>query len=891
MAELLNIPEGHVPVTNPAGELGHVPQAQLDDALTQGYTAATPDDVTENNNQALYGHGLQQAGAAVEGLASNISLGTSPALEQALGVKASDIMARRDANPGSNVLGQVAGTFVNPLGEVGQLAAGATAVGKVGQAAIRTAIDSAIFQGTDEVAKAMSHDPDQHLGSALLNTGLAGLAGGVLGGGASAASHALWKATEGSKLATILGAVKGKVMGQAGVDHIAEAAAQAGVDMTPEVRAALSGETAAKQMAQELEAGGSGSGNKYRQSIDKLKSDASESMLDSLGKTPAEVEGLKAHSDFDAGKGIQAGLKADLDPIVQNLSDRYKPIQEKLSSTPLPEGSHNALAERLSQLSRDEGYNLSVDSPANKEINRIITDLPNLKTVEDLRKYQAVARENLFSANTPQLGRKVGALLRGAEEDAITHSLGKDAPQLLGQHLEARQLYKGFMDHLDNLNDRLHVGKYYGPESFMRALSEMAPEDVARRLGGKSDAGVFDLLQQMPNAAQALKDHQVSTLVKQASSAAGAASYAHGMNTKTLASLVNKMSPESREFVLGQGAGKFKAAQSLLESIPEKINPSGTARALDAIFKHMPGGIGTVLMGLSSHNPFLGMIVGHISRILGREAPDAVKLSVLKMLGSSASVEPGAFRTMVHVADQAYKGAKLLDRSVQTVLKPAVEAGVNVLGESVEGHEKLDKLLRSAQQDPNSFDSGDLGHYMPDHVVSAIGIMTRASQYMASIRPDTSPTGLLGSKRVPSANETAKYNRALSLVNQPLGLLEHLRQGTLTPDDIKAVATVHPAVYGQMQSKLLNALNSHMSKGAPVPHRVVMGLSMIAGQPLIASISPASMMLNQQQGQSGPQEQGEAPRPPSGDNKGIQKMASMNQTDTQNRESQRSLRN
>ncbi len=875
-----------VPLIDPNGEFGSAPITEAPNLLSQGYRQPNPDELNQSLTRAKFSSTGQQIATAAEGAGNVATLGALPALERMAGVSSADIRARAATNPGLHALGEAAGMLALPEDIAGALPE-MLAPG-IARTALKTAIETSVLGGTDEVAKAFMNDPEQSMQSAIANMGLAGLAGGVLGGLGGGAG-ALWKATKGAETEGILGALKGKMLGEAGSNALADEAAKVGVTLTPEVKAAVSGQAAATDLAQVLQEGGSGSSNKFRQAIDSTKQQASDTILGALGHSPETFESVRNLSDYEGGKQIKDSLTQDLKPTIEDINASYRPIQERLSKVDLPVGTHNAIAESIGQLAIKEGYNLSESGAANKEIQRILKDIPNLKTLEDLRKYQGVARENSFAANVPGLSRKVAGALREAEESAISGALGKDAPELLAAHQEARSAYKGLMERLDDLNDRLHVGKYHGPDSFMKALGEMAPEDVARRLKGANDAGIYAQLSTLPNTANALREHQLNQLLKTAGNSAGASQYANGLNTRTLFSQLDRMSPETQAFLLRDNAPKLATIRNLLESLPARINPSGTGRALDSLWKQFPGGIGAAIGLLSGHGA-IGYVTGHLGRLLGREAPDAAKLAILKFLGSEGAADASAVKGLFHVADNAYKAAKKLDKAVKGVFEGGTVEGIEGnVPDNTAKRVKLDKMLRAAANDPSIFSSPEsIAPHAPEHATAATATLVRASTYLAALRPSTEKTSLLGANRTPSAAEEAKYQRALSLVGQPLSLLNHIKDNTLTSEDIKAVSTVYPNLFDHIQAKLLEGMTNYTAKGHTVPYRTAMMLSAMAGQPLIASIRPQDMQLNAQVGMGQPQNPADAPRGIQTHKNGhLDKLAEGNATPAQSREKDR----
>jgi hypothetical protein len=79
-------------------------------------------------------------------------------------------------------------------------------------------------------------------------------------------------------------------------------------------------------------------------------------------------------------------------------------------------------------------------------------------------------------------------------------------------------------------------------------------------------------------------------------------------------------------------------------------------------------------------------------------------------------------------------------------------------------------------------------------------------------------------------------------VEHPLDILKQDKAGTLTPEALEAVATVHPDLYAHIQKQLLQ---KSAVKGQTLPYQSKMMISMILAQNVIPSLQPGSLQANQ----------------------------------------------
>lgn len=906
------MPDSVVNLVNPQGDLVGVSPDQAQDAIQQGYTEATPQDLHNHVIQQKYGTPGEQVVTGLEQAGSAATLGMSTLGEQALGkalgmkdLSAEAIRGRREANPGVTAIGQMGGlaasimdggVMAQSLKGVGDMAlaksgleGAKSVVGRIGGQAVKQAAEMALFQAGDENSKLFTNDPEQSLGTALTSIGAASLVGGVLGGSGATASQALWKATKGAELEGFLGALKDKMTGVAGADHVSEMAQQAGMSIPPELKAALSGETSAVKMAQELRESASGAGDAMRAAHEDVLAQAHQGIFDALGKDPAQVAGQDL-SAYQTGAKLKEAIASPLRNAAESIEAQFAPIEEKFSKNALPEGFHTDLQEKLGKIAVDNSYGLRTESPEMIELNRVMKDIPNAKTLEDFRNLQSQVRSDLSNKRLFGLKGQVMGAMRDAETNALDSVLGKEAPELVSQVKGARDAYKGIMGQIEQLNDALHVGKFKGIKGFLKNLGELGEERVLSRLAQPNNVNLTSFLSEhYPYAADLVRSHHIDSLLQKAISAPGAEA---GMNSRVFFKGLDKMSPEMRAFSLPEGAAdKLKATQDLLERIPKRMNPSGTARTLDAIWKKLPGGMAGLMAGLHGHNPIAGYVLGSIGRYVGREVPDAAKLALLKFLGSEAPAHAGAFKAVHEMAEHAIKGQGLVNGAVKSLFKGAEDVLPEKAIPTDQQKEKLAKFGEVAQNTPQALEKfgmgDDAGQYMPDHVMGMGMLAGRISSFLASVKPDTSPPGPLSPPRVPTAAEKAKYDTALTIAQQPLTVLQHVKDGSLTPFHIQALDAMYPSLYKGLKVHAMQAMAEAHTKEVSIPYKTKMGLSLFLGMPLDPSISPANLMANQvpPQPQGGPQQ---GPQKPSQAGlKGLSKLSSTLQTSSQTREQDR----
>lgn len=895
-------------------------------------------------NEEKYGTVGQQLKTAAEGAASALTFGASTGLEKKVfGVKGEDIRGRREENPGSHMAGQAAGLIAstaipgvgaaNLLGKAGQgvatavgVARATTPLARIGSMAVKGAVENALFQSGDEVSKMLASDDGHFSESAMADIGLASLIGGGAGGAFGSVSP-LWQAAQGSKVGRVLKAITDKAGGVEGSttipDSMEHAIKTSGMEIAPEVRAGLSNDPEVQGLFKTLEQSDtSRSGRALQESYNKFRSDAGDTMSRALGREPGALESVEL-SKYESGKNLGHTLAdeyhAQVDPLAKEFevlkaknadaplvpdrnletpadySNPYKPSSGRAITKP---GTVSEIADKIAMKAQEEGWTALPDSDIMREVNKVMKALPEQKTLSDLGRFtEAVGsqmqKDRLTNGPLFRAGGIIKGILRDAEASVMAERLGAEAPELLQRFKSVRQAYAQQAALKEALDSRLHAGG--STASYAKALREMASTDgerVIQRLSGVNDADVLKVLQEkFPKTAEALRAYHIDNIIK---TAVDKAKPGTTINSEALIKGINKMSPELRAFAITpESLAKVEAVGSMLDQF-NKVphNFSNTARTVDKLMEFVPGsavGMATMLMG---HNPVTAAAMGFLTKMLGKDIPDAVRLATLKFLGSGQPVEAGAFKAAVDMIQSAMKGEALITRASKNVFK----SGTQVLPEgqmpSSSDIDRLDKQLKKLRTEPEQLlKVGDAAsHYLPEHGAVLGQVAARTVNYLNNLRPDTAPKAPLDSKLPPSTVQIAAYRRALSIAQQPLIVLDKVQKGTVTPEDIVHLQNLYPNLYTRLVNKLTSGIADTVSKGNTVPYKARIGLSMLMAQPLDSTLNPASIVRAQPVSKHPTPDQASTGQAPTKSTAKLSKMPNMYQTPGQAAEKDRANR-
>lgn len=840
-----------VPLNDPSGSPVTAPASEATGLLQQGYTQPTPEHLKTMLGQAKNGTASGQAKTALEGAASAASFGLSTQVEKNLGISsAEDIQARREANPGSHMLGEAAG-LMSGLGAGKAMTAAGEAVAeklgaamadgvasRIGSQAAKAATENMLFQAGDEASKAFS-DPHQSIHSAVAEVGLSGLLGGAFGAGLGTVSE-LWSMGPGKNLEGLLSAMKNKSSGLP-----EELKTAANIDLAPEVEGALGNNQYAKAAANDLMDSGSARGDAFREKMAGFQENINKALPEALGRSESDIANIASESKYEAGKAVQDKLSSALDERIKPISEQYDKFNERFKAAALEQSDKTDIANKVADLITSEGLGKGPNESALKLANKVLEQLPMQESAQDLRKYvQGLYSSAPFGSETYQVGKQLRNILNDANESVVSRMAASAGGDTFAAFKNVQSEYSNFKGLLEELNDRLHVGREgkSGAGGFIGALKGMEPEKVIQRLNLKNDVGLQKLLsEKFPEVADMAKAQELNGLIRKSMHVSG-----EHLDAKKLFKQLDALSPELRSYLISEQSGqRLEAMRELMNRAPTGINTSKTATALDKMWKHMPASAGGMAGMLLGHNPIAGFVIGQAAHWVGREAPDAVKLAMLKFIGSGEAISGPGFKAAVEMASATIKGEAKMAKAAKAMFKAGSMPAIQSVSDSQ--RQKLSKQidhLMDNQEDAMGI-AGHTGHYLPDHAAAAGLLSARAVSYLSSIKPHTPVGAPLDGPMKPDPVAEANYSRALDIAQSPLLVLKAAHEGTLTPQDITHLTSMYPNMLSNIQQKLTDEMIEAKNGTTPISYEKKLMLSMLMGQPMESSISQQSISASQ----------------------------------------------
>lgn len=118
-------------------------------------------------------------------------------------------------------------------------------------------------------------------------------------------------------------------------------------------------------------------------------------------------------------------------------------------------------------------------------------------------------------------------------------------------------------------------------------------------------------------------------------------------------------------------------------------------------------------------------------------------------------------------------------------------------------------------------------------------VMARSIQFLLEKIPKSAnPTGLFAREYTPSTIEISKFKRYVRAVENPLTLLEDMKNGTVTSEGVEAVQEVYPNLYQRIQQSVIEQIAEDPEA---VSYEKRLSLGILLNMPTEGSLTPESI--------------------------------------------------
>jgi hypothetical protein len=868
-----------LPVTSPQGETGYINTKDAQQAFQEGYKLRGKQDLKSSEQvrqEALQETAADMPGTAfLKGALGTATFGLSDVVASQAGVDREFAQAVEEENPIASAAGTVAGALAAPAALPGRaVAQGARQLGQAAQAATRSkTIGKAADFGAEGLAYGFGEsisdlalgDPNQVASNLILGGGLGAAIGGVGGVLAPAAKKVASKALElGEKSVVGLSekvapkVAKGIIKAKS---KKGDETAQQAVDIlnqTDETGAPYFKKLVNQGTKQEVKEASKAASAQVR-AIEKQ----SKKQLDKVNK---EFKDINATNITEAANELTSKAKQIRDDSYNRYGEAIANIEARVGQEALPAAAKKPVFEYF-----DELVNETI--PALKQGTKYQTK-PAVKIEQTINDLAAKLDSNPddFASNLQALiaiRRDIGGSVRWNKPKEWT-----ETEKVLSD------VYKRTNDVIDGLDSNLSKSLREADESFHRAaeIRDMTRELrlPKREMFKASPAHVQAYAEHASNPKFAEFISKSTDYLDEYVSAAQASELKSTVDKLAEAKLFTRnklmddlddLSPEEADdflSVVENWAGKdlrkaADRARGLQKAIEQtKASPNMTPLEKAVFLQKEASGKSDKeladLMRLQKDMAVLEQFRGPGGNVLhqgvttlgagalGGPVAAAASLAVSKAINlinspynalAAVPVIEGVAKSGRNVAD---KFQKKLINSLASPAASRVSVAVDVSGQESSKYEARAEGLKQARDPKTLMDNASKSlenlSGAPNVQFALMSKITTANQYLQSKLPRDPLEGELlnpaMSKWKPSSQEMAEFNRIYEVVENPKVAMDKFSDGTITPEEAEAIQAVHPEIFRQMQSSVMEALTS-MKK--PVSYDKRVSLSIMFGIP------------------------------------------------------------
>lgn len=214
-------------------------------------------------------------------------------------------------------------------------------------------------------------------------------------------------------------------------------------------------------------------------------------------------------------------------------------------------------------------------------------------------------------------------------------------------------------------------------------------------------------------------------------------------------------------------------------------------------------------------------------------------LHALTKTGHSRSEDPT--RVLVDHRDAARRGRRELQGHSKNLFSQHKDHRID----SDDAHaDALGAHLDDLEMNPTkALDvGGALGEQAPAHA-AALGAKTATvMNHFRAMKPKSQQFQPIDEVQPPSKEDQANYKRQLAIAQRPQSVIQGMRDGTTSPDDLATLHAIYPKLAQTMQNQAGEALIDAKTNGTEIPYKQKMTLSMMLGQPLDSTMTQGAMM-------------------------------------------------
>lgn len=576
-----------------------------------------------------------------------------------------------------------------------------------------------------------------------------------------------------------------------------------------------------------------------------------------------------SEGSYEVGKFAKEDIENFYTKAKNQLSKRYNAEKPHLDAANLTE---DLKGKTIAQIKASQFYKRT-NKKLQREVNEVLNQVGSLKNLTDLKELNTINNNNItkaYAAQDKNLAlmltdvkrsfkqmRNEGILnsareIAGKEGDEVANNFINNLAKLDADYAAYKRSIEEFTEETGTKS-----GRYAGNlDILLDNFNKMSNESFAKKLINTRDRDQLLYLQQnFPQVFNMLRKYKIKEIYNNAKSSA------QGSGNKLIISSVmdqiDELDPVMKEMFFANKGQLLQDLDIVYKALPPKFNTSNTGPATSYL-KEFATKLVTqptkvyesVLNDAGYFTKYLLMQKNSLLNSLTKNAGNdkAAEVGIAKLL-TATDKDPNAsgFKIMVDYIRQVLKGDSNTNKAIDGLIKGAPVIIPQHLKPDDKAKEKLDKRVKEFGENPSAMldTFQDFNHYMSDHGMAIAAASASAVNYLNSIRPVERRESPLDDPTPPSQYEKQNYDVALSVAQQPLMILEDIKDGTLNSVKLGHLQNLYPDFYANMRFRIMNELVNVKVKGEKIPYKTRMGLSLFLGTPLDSTMKPEGIMALQ----------------------------------------------
>jgi len=277
-------------------------------------------------------------------------------------------------------------------------------------------------------------------------------------------------------------------------------------------------------------------------------------------------------SAFEVGESVKTGLIADIGEATAPAQATFQLIDSKLSSVPVPDSLKRGM---IRSVKSSPGANLTTGG-GRQIAKRIESDIQQLQSISDIKILRTTLRQELSNPNLTGTQKTVIAKaldkLTSARDLLVKNTGDADLREALSF---ANKSWKAFFNKFERIDKALGGKAARSPSDLVSKIDGLNAEQIQKKLFNINDVATLKAVEEIfPRQFETMRIARMNELIKKSSKAGE-------ISLKKLVTNISKMPKEFRKVLFGKDLDKVADIETLINAIPDALNPSGTARQLE----------------------------------------------------------------------------------------------------------------------------------------------------------------------------------------------------------------------------------------------------------------------------------------------------------------------